>query len=75
MPAIEAGTCDKDLTLRGRESTNKERPDCSGSLARTVIARQSLGKLRNNCSKFIEYLVPALYFAAILCALHRVISN
>src|SRR5262249_3255762 len=30
---------------------------------------------RNNCSKFIEYLVPALYFTAIFRALHGFISN
>jgi zinc-finger binding domain of transposase IS66 len=30
---------------------------------------------RNNCCNLIEYLVPALYLAALLCALHRFISN
>src|ERR1700746_414043 len=30
---------------------------------------------RNNCSKFIEYLVPALHLTAISRALHGFISN
>jgi len=30
---------------------------------------------RNNCGKFIEYLVPALHLTAIFCALHSFISN
>ena len=30
---------------------------------------------RNNCSKFIEYLVPALHLTAIFRALHGFISN
>jgi hypothetical protein len=34
-----------------------------------------LRQLRNNCSNFIEYLVPALHLTAILCALHGFVSN
>src|ERR1700736_1589899 len=34
-----------------------------------------LRQLRNNCGKFLEYLVPALNLTAILRALHGFISN
>src|SRR6476469_7467642 len=51
------------------------------SSPRLSFANQSFSFLfrlrqpRNNCSKFIEYLVPALQLPAILCALHGFISN
>jgi hypothetical protein len=65
---------------RRREARSNWPPAaCLSCISRMIIVKlQLLFRLRqprNDCSKFIEYLVPALNLSAIFCALHGFISN